>query len=150
ARANAGSDNPFNDTDPSFYLGAKANRVWKPVICAVHGMAAGGAFYWINEADIVICSDDTQFFDPHVTYGMTSPLEPIGLRMRIPVGEALRWALMGLDERMGCDRALQIGLVSEVTTRDNLWGRAHQIAAAIAAKPSVATQGTVRAIWDSM
>ncbi len=150
ARANAYSDNPFNDTEPAFYLGPKANRVWKPVICAVHGMVAGGAFYWINESDIVICSDDAEFFDPHVTYGMTSALEPIGLRMRIPLGEALRWALMGLDERMGADRALQIGLVSEITTRDSLSGRAHEIAATIAAKPSVATQGTVRAIWDSI
>ncbi len=30
-------------------------------------------------------------FDPHVTYGMTSAIEPIGLRLRIPRGEALRW-----------------------------------------------------------
>jgi enoyl-CoA hydratase/carnithine racemase len=150
ARARHGSDNPFNDTEPGFFLGARANRVWKPVICAVHGMAAGGAFYWINESDIVICSEDAEFFDPHVTYGMTSAMEPIGLRMRIPLGEALRWALMGLDERMGATRAYQIGLVSEVTTREGLWSRAHQIAATVAAKPPVATQGTVRAIWDSM
>jgi enoyl-CoA hydratase/carnithine racemase len=150
ARANALSDNPFNDTDPAYYLGPKSNRVWKPVVCAVHGMAAGGAVYWINESDIVICSDDAQFFDPHVTYGMTSALEPIGLRMRAPLGEVLRWALMGTDERMSADRAFQIGLVSEITSRDDLWARAHEIAAIIAAKPSVATQGTVRAIWDSL
>src|SRR3546814_7578015 len=48
---------------------------WKPVIAAVHGMAAGGAFYWLNESDIIICSEDATFFDPHVTYGMTSALE---------------------------------------------------------------------------
>ena len=29
-------------------------------------------------------------------------------------------------------------------------GRAHEIAAGITAKPSVATQGTVRAIWESL
>jgi enoyl-CoA hydratase/carnithine racemase len=150
ARSAHKSGVPFNDTDPGFYLGAKANRVWKPVVCAVHGMAAGGAFYWINESDIVICSEEAEFFDPHVTYGMTSALEPIGLRMRIPLGEALRWALMGLDERMTSARALQIGLVSEITTRDDLWNRAHEIAATIAAKPSVATQGTVKAVWDSL
>jgi enoyl-CoA hydratase/carnithine racemase len=81
---------------------------------------------------------------------MTSAMEPIGLRMRIPLGEALRWALMGLDERMGSERAYQIGLVSEVTTRDQLWSRADEIAALIAAKPAVATQGTVKAVWDSL
>jgi enoyl-CoA hydratase/carnithine racemase len=150
ARATDPGGVPFNDLDPGSFLGPRSNQVWKPVVCAVHGMAAGGAFYWINESDIVVCSDDAEFFDPHVTYGMTSALEPIGLRMRIPLGETLRWALMGLDERIGSDRAFQIGLVSEVTTRDDLFTRAHEIAAIVAAKPSVATQGTVRAIWDSM
>ena len=66
------------------------------MICAVHGMAAGGAQYWINESDIVVCSPDAQFFDPHVTFGMTTALEPIGMRWRAPLGEVLRWALMGM------------------------------------------------------
>ena len=35
-------------------------------------------------------------------------------------------------------------------TRDALWARAHEIAAGIAAKPTAATQGTVRAIWESL
>ena len=53
--------------DPGEQLGPKSNRCWKPVICAVHGMAAGGAFYWINESDLVICPEDATFFDPHFT-----------------------------------------------------------------------------------
>ena len=135
--------------DPGERMGPKSNGIWKPIVCAVHGMAAGGAQYWINESDIVICSDDAEFFDPHVTYGMTSACEPIGLAARIPYGEAVRWALMGLDERMSAQRALQIGLVSEVVPREQLWDHAHWIAATIAAKPSVATQGTVKALWRS-
>jgi enoyl-CoA hydratase/carnithine racemase len=31
-----------------------------------------------------------------------------------------------------------------------LWPRAHEIAATIAAKPPTATQGTVKAIWESL
>ena len=108
------------------------------------------AFHWINESDIVIAADDATFFDPHVTYGMTSSLEPVGLRWRIPLGEVLRWALMGLDERMSAERAREIGLVSEVVPRESLWDRAHEVAAIVAAKPSVATQGTVKAIWRSL
>ncbi|HTK61001.1 MAG TPA: enoyl-CoA hydratase/isomerase family protein, partial [Pseudonocardia sp.] len=46
--------NPWSQDDPGFFLGAKQNRVWKPLIAAVHGMCAGGAFYWVNEADVVI------------------------------------------------------------------------------------------------
>jgi enoyl-CoA hydratase/carnithine racemase len=113
-------------------------------------MAAGGAFYWINESDIVICSPEATFFDPHVTYGLTAVLEPIGLAYRVPLGEALRMALMGLDERISAERALVIGLVTEIADRAALWERAHQIAAVIAAKPPAAVQGTVRAIWESL
>jgi enoyl-CoA hydratase/carnithine racemase len=142
--------NVWSQTDPGEWLSPKLNQVWKPVVCAVQGMAAGGAFYWINEADIVICSDDATFFDPHVSYGMTAALEPIGLARRIPLGETLRIALLGLDERLSPARALQIGLVSEVLPRAELWSRADEIARIIAAKPAAAIQGTVRAIWESL
>jgi enoyl-CoA hydratase/carnithine racemase len=144
------SDNVWSQTDPGVHLGPKHNRVWKPLVVAMHGMVAGGAFYWVNEADIAICSDDAQFFDPHVSYGMTSALEPIGLARRIPLGEVLRWALLGLDERMSAARAREIGLVSEVVARSDLRTRAAEIAAIIAAKPPVAVQGTVKAIWESL
>jgi enoyl-CoA hydratase/carnithine racemase len=40
--------------------------------------------------------------------------------------------------------------VTEVVERARLWPRAHEIAAGIASKPSAATQGTVRAIWESL
>lgn len=142
--------NVWSQEDPGVHLSPKQNHVWKPVVCAVHGMAAGGAFYWINESDIVICSDDATFFDPHVTYGMTAALEPIGLSRRVPLGEALRVALLGLDERMSPERALAIGLVSEVVPRAELWDRAQALAEIIAAKPAAAIQGTVKAIWESL
>src|SRR3546814_10280671 len=92
---------------------------WKPVIAAVHGMAAGGAFYWLNESDIIICSEDATFFDPHVTYGMTSALEPIGMTYHMPLHDVLRMVLLGNDERIGAGTALRIGLVSEITTRED-------------------------------
>jgi enoyl-CoA hydratase/carnithine racemase len=142
--------NVWSQEDPGIQLSPKLNQVWRPVVCAVHGMAAGGAFYWINESDLVICSEDAQFFDPHVTYGMTAALEPIGLARRVPLGEALRVALLGLDERMSAERALRIGLVSEVVPRESLWNRADELAKIIAAKPPAAIQGTVRAIWESL
>ena len=69
---------------------------------------------------------------------------------RIGLGETLRIALMGNDERVSADTALRIGLVSEVVAADQLWNRAHEIAATIAAKPPSATQGTVKAIWESL
>ncbi len=143
-------DNPFSADDPGQFLGAKQNRVWKPLICAVHGMCAGGAMYWLNEADVIICSEETTFFDPHTTYGMVSALEPVGMMRRIPMGEAIRWALFGLDERMGAQRAYNIGLVSEVVSREELWERANVLAGRLAGKPPLAVQGTVKAMWDAL
>ena len=112
-------------------------------------MAAAGAFYWLNEVDVIICSDDATFFDTHTSYGKVAALEPIGLLRRIPLGEVMRMALFGLDERIGAERALQIGLVSEVVERSALWPRAHELGRRLASKPPLAVQGTVKAVWDS-
>jgi enoyl-CoA hydratase/carnithine racemase len=142
--------NVWNHGDPGEPLSPKWQKVWKPVVSAVHGMCTAGAFYFINESDVVICSTDATFFDSHVSAGLVCALEPIGLMRRIGLGEALRIALMGNDERVGADTALRMGLVSEVVSPEHLWGRAHEIAAAIAAKPPSATQGTVKAIWESL
>ena len=142
--------NLWTSADPGEKLGPKHNRCWKPVITAVHGMACGGAFYWINESDILIASEDATFFDPHVTYGMTAALEPIGARYRMPLGDVLRMTLLGNDERISARTALRIGLVSEVLPIDGLWKRAHELALKIAAKPPAAIQGSVRAIWESL
>jgi enoyl-CoA hydratase/carnithine racemase len=142
--------NPLSEDDPGFWLGAKQNRVWKPLILAIHGMFAGGAFYWLNECDVAICSEDATFFDPHTSYGMASALEPAALLGRIPFGEVMRLALFGNDERISAARALSIGLVTEVTTRDQLWERAHTLAKRLAEKPPLAVQGTVKAVWDSL
>jgi enoyl-CoA hydratase/carnithine racemase len=143
-------DNVWNHEDPGEYLSPKWQKMWKPVVCAVQGMCTAGAFYFVNESDVVICSQDATFFDSHVSAGLVCALEPIGLMRRVGLGEALRIALMGNDERVSADTALRIGLVSEVVEADRLWLRAHQIATTIAAKPPSATQGTVKAIWESL
>jgi len=143
--------NIWNQADPGSWLGPKAHKVWKPVVAAVHGMCAGGGQYFVNEADIIICSDDATFFDPHASRGVTSVLEPIGMLKRgMPLGEVMRWALLGNDERMTADTALRVGLVTEVVPRADLWDRAHQLAAEIASRRPEAIQGTVRAIWESI
>jgi enoyl-CoA hydratase/carnithine racemase len=140
----------WNHLDPGEYLSPKWQKLWKPVVCAVHGMCTAGAFYFVNEADVVICSEDATFFDSHVTYGFVSAIEPIGLMRRIGLGDTLRMALTGNGERVSAPTALRLGLVSEVVSRDELWSHAHDLARLIASYPTVATQGTVRAIWESL
>lgn len=140
----------WNHEDPGELLSPKWQKMWKPVVCAVQGMCTAGALYFVNEADVVICSQGATFFDSHVSAGLVSALEPVGLMRRVGLGDTLRMALMGNDERVGAETALRIGLVTEVVAETELWSRAHEIAAAIAAKPPTATQGTVKAIWESL
>ena len=143
--------NVWNHIDPGEVLGPKQQKVWKPVVAAVHGICAGGGMYFVNESDIVICSDDATFFDPHANGGIVSALEPIGMLQRgVPLGDVLRWALMGTEERITADTALRLGLVTEIVSRGELDERAHDIAAQIAARRPEAIQGTVRAIWESL
>jgi enoyl-CoA hydratase/carnithine racemase len=146
------SDNVWNTFDPGLTLSPKTHhRCWKPVVAAVNGMAAGGAQYFLNEADIIVAASDAVFFDPHADAQIVSALEPIGMLARgVPLGDVLRWALMGSDERITAETALRLGLVTEVVPPEALRERARAIAASIAARNPRAVQGTVRAIWESL
>jgi (E)-benzylidenesuccinyl-CoA hydratase len=146
------SDNVWNSFDPGLTLAPKTHhRVWKPVVAAVHGMCAGGGQYFVNEADIILCSEDAVFFDPHASVGIVSALEPMGMLHRgVPLGDVLRWALMGNEERITAETALRLGLVTEVVPPDQLRDRARDIAVSIAYRNPRAIQGTVRAIWESL
>jgi enoyl-CoA hydratase/carnithine racemase len=143
--------NIWNQHDPGIFLGPRANEVWKPVVCAIQGMCAGGGQYLVNECDIVICSDTATFFDPHANGGIVSACEPVGMLHRgVPLGDVLRWALMGTEERITADTALRLGIVSEVVPFDELRARAADIATQIAGRNPIAVQGTVRAIWEAL
>jgi enoyl-CoA hydratase/carnithine racemase len=144
--------NVWNTFDPGQTLSPKSHhRCWKPVVAAVHGLCAGGAQYFLNEADIIVAADDAEFFDPHANGGIVSALEPIGMVVRgVPLGDVLRWALMGTEERITAQTAMRIGLVTEVVERAELRPRARDIALSIASRNPTAIQGTVRAIWESL
>ncbi|MBT2384654.1 enoyl-CoA hydratase/isomerase family protein, partial [Streptomyces sp. ISL-11] len=138
---------PYSVDDPLLTVGPKAADLWKPVVAAVGGMACGGAFYLLGEAEFLVASEDATFFDPHTSYGMVSAYETLHMAQRMPFGEAARTALMGTAERLSARRAYEIGLVSELTTPGEAVPAALRAAAVIASYPTEAVQGTVRALW---
>lgn len=144
-----GTSNNFMYDDPGDDLGPKSCDLWKPVICAVNGMACGGAFYMLAESDIIIAADHATFFDPHVTYGMAAVYEPMKMLQYMPLGEVLRMTLLGNHERMSAATAHRIGLVSEVCPADELMERARWVADAIASQPAVGVQASLRSIWTA-
>ena len=138
---------PLQYEDPGRLIGPKSQGLWKPVVAAVNGMACGGAFYMLGEADVILAADHATFFDPHVTYGMVAAYEPILLLRRLPFGEVLRMALAGAHERISAPTAQRLGFVSEVVAADELAGAARQLAGIFAAQPPVAVQATLRTLW---
>ncbi|MCL4423266.1 MAG: enoyl-CoA hydratase/isomerase family protein [Actinobacteria bacterium] len=141
------SSTPFHFDDPSGLIGPKSNDLWKPVIAAVNGMACGGAFYMLGEAEFIIAADVATFFDPHVSFGMAAAFEPIHMLGRMPFGEVMRMSLLGNHERLSARRALEIGLVSEVVPLADLHDAASWAAGVIASQPALSIEGTVRAVW---
>ena len=100
--------------DWDLHFTAWHQQVWKPVITAVNGICAGGGFHWVADADIVIAASDAQFFDPHVSVGQVVSLEAIGLIRKMPVEAVMRMALVGRYERMSAQRALELGMISQI------------------------------------
>ena len=126
-------------------------HVWKPVITAVNGICAGGAFHWVADADIVICSSDAQFFDPHVSVGQVVSIEAIALLRKIPAEAVMRMAFVGRHERMFAARAYELGMVSEVVDPpDRLRDRAQELAETIARNSPAAMAATKRALWGAL
>ncbi|MFI9203552.1 enoyl-CoA hydratase/isomerase family protein [Streptomyces sp. NPDC053048] len=138
---------PYSLDDPLRGIGPKAADLWKPVVAAVGGMACGGAFYLLGEAEFVVASENATFFDPHTSYGMVSAYESMLMAQRMPFGEAARTALMGTAERLSARRAYEIGLVSELTPPGGAVTAALRAAAVIASYPTEPVQGTVRSLW---
>jgi len=146
-RPNTFGSTPFMFNDPKDWMSPKTVGLWKPIIAAVNGMACGGAFYLLGEADIIIAADHATFFDPHVTYGLTMAYESAMLASKMPLHELLRIALLGNWERMSAQRAKEVGFLSEVVPLPQLHERAEWIARAIASAPPNAIQATLRAVW---
>lgn len=127
---------------------AHMNGVWKPVITAVNGLCIGGGLHFVADSDIVICSENASFFDTHLRVGQVFAMEAVGLARRIPFEAVLRMMLLAGEERIDAQRALQLGLVSEVVPLANLRARAEQLAAIITKNSPATMMASKRTIWE--
>jgi enoyl-CoA hydratase/carnithine racemase len=125
------------------------NAVWKPVIAAVNGVCAGGGLHFVADADIVIASTEATFVDPHVSVGQVSAYETIALVRRSPMEAVVRMALTGSHERLGAERARQLGILSEVVAPGRLRRRAREIAELVGRNSPAAMAATKRALWGA-
>jgi len=123
----------------------------KPFICAVNGYCIGGGWHLVADSDIVICSDNAQFFDTHVNIGLINGVESAGLAFKMPLGIVMRMVIEGRHFRVSAQHAYQWGLVSEVLPADKLMAKAWEIATHIAEDAApLAVQGSKKAIMGAL
>lgn len=121
-------------------------QMTKPIICAVNGVCCGAGLDLVTTSDIPIASDDATFFDPHVSIGLSSGREVVRLARVLPLAVAMRMALVGKHERMTAERALDLGLITEVVPRAQLLDRAWEIADIVNRNAPLAVRGSRMAI----
>jgi 2-(1,2-epoxy-1,2-dihydrophenyl)acetyl-CoA isomerase len=109
----------------------------KPVIAAVNGMAAGAGASLTFACDFRIASNAAGFLLAFANIGLTLDS---GASWTLPrlIGTARATALALLAEPITADAALEMGLVNAVVQPERLLVAAHELAARLAAGPTLA------------
>jgi enoyl-CoA hydratase/carnithine racemase len=110
-------------------------RMAKPVIGAINGATFTGGLELALGCDFLIASERAVFADTHARVGI---LPGGGLTARLPPLVGSGWArrMSYAGEVIDADRALRIGLVTEVVAHDRLRDRAVELAAMVAEVPA--------------
>lgn len=113
----------------------------RPVIAVLNGAAMGGALELAAACDWRIASSGAHFAMPPARLGVV--YLPEGLRRFVRlVGPAATTEMFLTAKRVDAAEALRIGLVSEVAEPEVLWGRALEVAQAVASLAPLAVAGT--------
>lgn len=115
----------------------RIERLAKPSIAAIQGRVIGDGLSLALACDIRLASQEATFHLPEVSYGFIPGWGTIG-RLVEAVGTAFAAEMLLVGEQISATRAQTIGLVSRITTPDDLMGIAETLAARIVTQPPMA------------
>lgn len=111
----------------------------KPIVAAINGFALGGGCELAMSADILIAGEDARFGQPEINLGIM-PGAGGTQRLLRAVGKSAAMQMVLTGDAITARRALDLGLVSEVTQPELTVERAMQIAMQIAEKGPLAVR----------
>ena len=108
-------------------------NLYKPIICAVNGIACGGGFEMMLGCDIIVVEEHSSFALPEINVGVLPDCGVVKLRRRIPYHVAVE--LMMTGRWMDADEAKHWGLVNHVVPKGEGLKKARKIAEQLASGP---------------
>ncbi len=113
-------------------------KISKPVIAAVNGLALGGGLELAISCDIIIASEKAKFGVPEANIGLV----PGFAILRLPeiIGRAKAKEMAMTCEPISAEEALRLGLVSKVVPHDQLFSSAMEMAQKIISKAPFAVE----------
>ena len=122
-------------------LGDHYPQIWKPVIGAINGWAAGAGFYiMLTSTDIrLACQQHARFKFALLSQGWVGG-GPGATYLVRQIAQADAMRILLTDEPFDAAEAVRINLVNEVVPHDSLMTRAEEIATHIAALPPLAVR----------
>lgn len=109
----------------------------KPVICAVNGVAAGAGANLAFACDIVLAAQSAKFIQSFSKIGLIPDTGGTWLLPHL-VGMARAKGLAMLAEPLSAGDAVDWGLIWKAVPDDDLAGEAHDVAAELAKRPTLA------------
>jgi len=124
-------------------------RLGKPVIAAVNGVALGGGCELAAACTLRIAADTARFGQPEVNLGI---IPGFGGSQRLArlVGRGRALELLLTGDTVGAEDALRIGLVNRIVAAGELMIAARQLAASLASKPAIAVRLILSAVAEGL
>jgi enoyl-CoA hydratase/carnithine racemase len=115
-------------------------EIYKPVIAAVNGFCLGYGLTLVTWCDFVIASERAEFGFPEVRIGVPTIVGAMRLPQKVNWQYAMELLLTG--ERIGAERAKEIGLAGWVVPHDRLMDEARSLAVRLVAAAPLAARAT--------
>lgn len=114
-------------------------EIWKPMIAAINGYCLGGGLELALQCDLRIACSGASFALPEAKVASIPAVGGVQYLLRaVPAAVAMKMALTG--ERIDAEKALSIGLISDLVPREQLLAQALELAECIAGNGPLAVQ----------